>query len=75
MKESKCFCYKERGHIAYDGPKKKKITAISEGVGKDSNYQVKEWLFSNLKKGAYLFFHHLCQTTYFVKIFLLFNIH
>lgn len=37
MKEGRCFSCKEKGHIAYECPKKEKIVAISEGVSKDSN--------------------------------------
>ena len=42
MKEGRCFSCKERGHTAYNCPKKGKIAAISEGVSEDSNSQEKE---------------------------------
>ena len=42
MKESKCFSYKEKDHIAYNCLKKKKIAAISESVNEDNNSQRKE---------------------------------
>ncbi len=42
MKEGRCFSCKERGHTAYDYPRKGKIVAILEGVSKDSNSQGKE---------------------------------
>ena len=42
IKEGRCFSFKERGHTAYDYPKKRKIAAILEGVNEDSNNQEKE---------------------------------
>ena len=42
MKESRCFSCKEKGHTAYDYPKRGKIAAILEGVSKNSNSQEKE---------------------------------
>ncbi len=37
MKEGRYFNCKERGHTAYDCPKKGKIAAISEDVSKDND--------------------------------------
>ena len=42
MKEGRCFSYKEGGHTTYDCPKKGKITAILEGIGKNSDSQGKK---------------------------------
>ncbi len=42
IKEDRYFSYKERGHIAYDYPRKGKIAAISESISKDSDSQGKE---------------------------------
>ena len=42
MKEGRYFNCKERGHIAYDYLRKKKIVAILEGVSKGSDSQGKE---------------------------------
>ncbi len=42
MKEGRCFSCKERGHTAYDCPRKVKIAAILEGVSEDSNSQGKK---------------------------------
>lgn len=37
MKEGRYFSCKERGHIAYNYPKKGKIAAILEGLIKDNS--------------------------------------
>ena len=42
MKKGKYFSCKEKGYIAYDCPKKRKIAALSESVNKDSNSRGKE---------------------------------
>ncbi len=42
MKKDRCFSCNERGHTAYDCPRKGKIAAILEDVSKDSNSQRKE---------------------------------
>ncbi len=42
MKEGRCFSCKEKGYTTYNYLKKGKITAISEGVSKDSDSQKKE---------------------------------
>ncbi len=42
MREGRCFSCKERGHTAYDCPRKGKIAALSESISKDSNSQEKE---------------------------------
>ncbi len=42
MKEGRCFSCKERGHTAYDCPRKEKIAAMLEGVSKNSDSQGKE---------------------------------
>ena len=42
MKEGRCFSCKEKGHTAYNCPRKGKVAAISEGVSEDSDSQGKE---------------------------------
>ncbi len=42
MKEGKCFSCNERGHTAYDYPRKGKIASILDSISKDSNGQGKE---------------------------------
>ena len=42
MKKRRCFSCKEKGHIAYDCLRKRKIAAISEGVSEGSDSQAKE---------------------------------
>ena len=42
MKEGRCFSCKERGHTAYDCPRKGKIAAISEGLIEDNSSQGKD---------------------------------
>ncbi len=42
MKEGRCFNYKERGHTAYNYPRKGKIAAILESISEDNDSQGKE---------------------------------
>ncbi len=42
IKEGRCFSCKERGHTAYDCPRKGKIVAILESINEDSDSQGKE---------------------------------
>ncbi len=73
--KSRFFSFKEKKYIAYDYPKKKKIVAIIEDISEDNNSQNKEWFLLKSHKKACLFVYHSFQKTYFVKIFLLFNIY
>lgn len=41
MKEGRCFSGKIKGHTAYDYPRKDKVAAISERIGKDRDNQRK----------------------------------
>lgn len=42
IKEGRYFNYKEKDHLAYDYPRKKKVAAILKGISKDGNTQRKE---------------------------------
>ena len=55
--------------------KKRKIATISENLIKDNSSQGKDQLVSKLRKEAFLFHYHLCQRTYFGRVFLLFIVH
>lgn len=75
MKERRYFSYKKRGHTAYNCPKKGEIAVIQEGVSEDSDSQREKYLFSKLKKETCLFLYYSCQKTYFIRVFLLFNVY
>lgn len=74
MKETRCFIIKKKiiQHITI---LEKKIATILEGFIKDNSKQRKDQLFLKLKKEAFLFHHYSCQRTYFIRVFLLFNIY
>ena len=69
MKKGKYFNYKERGHIAYNYPKKKKIAAISESINENSNSQ-KKIAFSKVKEKNLLVFSSFMLEDLFCKSFL-----
>lgn len=75
MKEGRCFSCKERGHTAYEYPRKGKIATISKSLIEDNSSQGKEQFLPKSRKRAFLFYHHSCQRTYFARVLLLFNVH